>query len=262
VIDRLPKCLHTCLHCCNAVIVEEYSASARKLVFDGCWSYEDIRLPVAREDCKKFEESRERIERKFWEKWNWKVYVDGNLIDHEQPGRGSDEICEQPEQGHDEPYELFKRADEIYFEQAAKGHAEICGRPTECYESCEQSQHDLAGVATNAPDTKTNTKEKDSTTRVLILQALANSMSRLKEIAYFAGVDPSTAHYHLKNLMREERVTKTSWGHYAFSGTNSLNNGKFFESSGRTFEKLLKNFSHPGRGSTGSGGCTLWRRIF
>jgi len=258
-MDRLPKCLYTCLHCRHAIICEEYTELNRKLVFEGCWEHEDVVLPVSREDCKEFEESKERIDQQFWEKWNWKVYVDGDLVHHEQgaPGDGSSlfkradghaeqtgqqEICDQPGE------ELFKRADEIHAEQVAQGHDEICKQPTQDCECCDQPEsNDTASVATNTTDTNndtdttnTNIKEQNPTTRVLVLQALANNISRLKDIADFADVDPSTAHYHLRNLIKEERVIKVSWGNYAFSDKN------FLDHTGKTFEKLLKNFSHLG----------------
>jgi len=281
VIDRLPTCLHTCLHCRHAVIVEEYSAYSRKLIFDGCWKFNHINLPVDREDCQRFAESEERVKRSFWKKWEWKVYVDGNLIQHEQPDAGPEEICEQPSQGHDESCELFRRADEIYCEQAAiQAHAEISEQPEKCYEPCEPTQIDSTCASTNATDTNnisikekdltatrasipgheqtdrknvtrvtgTNVQEKNTTTRSLILQALANNIHQLKDIAHFAEVDRSTAHYHLRNLIKEERAIKISWGHYAFSDKN------FLDHDSKTFEKLLKNFSHLGRCTRGRSG--------
>ena len=59
-------------------------------------------------------------------------------------------------------------------------------------------------------------------------------------------MDRSTAHYHLRNLIKEERVVKVSWGNYAFSDEN------FLDHTGKTFEKLLRNFSHLGGGTRGS----------
>ena len=281
MIDRLPTCLHTCLHCRHAVIVEEYSAYSRKLIFDGCWKFNHISLPVGRGDCERFAESEERVKRSFWKKWEWKVYVDGNLIHHEQPDEGSEETCKQSSQGHDESCELFRLADEIYCEQViSEGRAEICEQPTERYEPCELTQSDSTSVSTNTTDTNntsvkekdltatrasipgheqtdrknvthvtgTNAQKKNTTTRCLILQALANNIHQLKGIAHFAEVDRSTAHYHLRNLIREGRVIKISWGHYAFSDKNFLGH------DGKTFEKLLKNFSHLGRCTRGYSG--------
>ncbi len=220
-------------------------------MFEGCWEHDDVVLPVPWEDCKEFEESNRRVGRKYWEKWNWKVYVDGDLVHHEQGVPGDESLH-------------FKRADEIHAEQISQGHP-VCEQPTKCYEPCEP-EHNATNKATdnsNTDTTNTNTnaanastKEKE-TTRVLVLQALANSISKLKDIADFAGVDPSTAHYHLRNLVREQRVIKVSWGHYTFSYDQSLNNnGKIsrnlLENNGKTFEKLLKNFSQSGRGRRGS----------
>jgi hypothetical protein len=107
VIDRLPKCLHTCLQCRHAVIFEEYSGPSKRIFFDGCWKDNDVRRLMKREDCKKFEESRERISRKFWEKWEWKVYKGQHLSDEVSEEEESSKSCE----------DLFKRADEIYAEQ-------------------------------------------------------------------------------------------------------------------------------------------------
>jgi DNA-binding MarR family transcriptional regulator len=232
-------------------------------VFEGCWKYDEIALPVSREDCETFEESNQRIDRNYWEKWNWKVYVDGNLVHHEQGvPRGESlplfkradeiyaeqtrqqEICEHSSE------QLFKRADEIYAKQIAQ-RLITCEQPTQNDKCCDQHESsDPTSVATNADNndigtTSTNTNEKE-TTRVLILQALANNISKLKDIADFAEVDRSTAHYHLRNLIKEERVVKASWGNYAFSDKNSL------DQTGKTFEKLLKNFSHLGGGTGGS----------
>jgi DNA-binding MarR family transcriptional regulator len=264
------------LHCRHAIICEEFTELNRKLIFEGCWEHEDVVLPVSREDCKEFAESKERIDQQFWEKWNWKVYVDGDLVHHEQgaPGdeplhfkradeihaeqTGQQEICNQSSE------ELFKRADEIHAEQTSQEQT-VCEQSTQGYECCDQLESSSStSVATNTTDTNidtdtTNThiKEQNPTTRVLVLQALANNISRLKDIADFAGVDPSTAHYHLRNLVREQRVIKVSWGHYKFSDDQSLNsNGKIsrnlLENNGETFEKLLKNFSQSGRRRRGS----------
>jgi flagellar hook-basal body complex protein FliE/predicted transcriptional regulator len=50
-------------------------------------------------------------------------------------------------------------------------------------------------------------------------------------------VDPSTTHYHLRNLIREERVTRLSWGEYSLANETHLKNHDL------TFEKVLKNSS-------------------
>jgi len=196
LIDKLPRCLHTCLHCAHAVILEEYSAYSRKLVFDGCWKFNHIRLPVDRGDCERFKESEERVKRSFWKKWEWKIYVGGKLIQHEQLKQGSDEVCKQPEK-HDDP-------------------------------TC----------VTTKITNNTSTKEKDSPTRALILQALANNTSRLKDIAHFAGIHPATAHYHLRNLTREGKVAKVSRGKYSLPGSHSFEDGSHF------FDKDLTDGSH------------------
>lgn len=75
---------------------------------------------MAREECDKFEENPDRIKRKFWGKWNWKVYVDKDLVEQVKPEEGPGEIYEQPngqrssevhgqlvEQGHSGPEQLI-----------------------------------------------------------------------------------------------------------------------------------------------------------
>jgi len=200
VISRIPRCLHTCLHCGHAVLSERYSGPSRKLEFDSCWKH-DITLPVSREECESFEESTERITREFWEKWNWKVYVDGDLVIQKVP---------------EETDETDKKEQ---FEQTQ-------GHPQNNKNEHIIDYRDLPNI-----------KKKDITTRALVLQALANNISRLRDIAQFASVDPSTAHYHLRNLIREERVMKLSWGEYSLVNENHLQNHD------TTFEKFLKNSS-------------------
>ncbi|MBU7038629.1 MAG: hypothetical protein HXS52_11915 [Theionarchaea archaeon] len=237
VIDRLPKCLHTCLQCRHAVIFEEYSGPSKRIFFDGCWKDNDVRKLMKREDCKKFEESRERISRKFWEKWEWKVCKGQHL---------SDEVSEEEESGKS-CEDLFKRADEVYAEQVDGQENEIPAGSDTLTDSIQ--------VASAIPNTAASTPEKIQglTTRALVLQALTNNISRLKDIASFAGVDPSTAHYHMRNLMRDERVIKMAWGHYTLSDNVDRNSKIFLDNDGKPFEKLLKNFSQPGRGRRESG---------
>jgi len=165
-------------------------------VFDGCWKFNHIRLPVDRRDCERFKESEERVKRSFWKKWQWKIYVDGKLIQHEQPKQGSDEICKQP------------------------------------------GEHNDSTCATVNITSNTNTKEKGLSTQALILQTLANNTSRLKDIAHFSGSHPSTAHYHLRNLTREGKVTKVSRGKYSLSASHSFEDGSHF------FDKDLTDSSH------------------
>ena len=233
VIDRLPECLYTCLQCRHAVIFEEYSGPSKRLFFDGCWKNNDVRKLMKREDCKKFEESRERISRKFWKKWEWKVYKGQHLSD-EAGKEESGKSCE----------DLFKRADKVYAEQVDSQENEI---PLE-----SDTLTDLIQI-TNATAGSAPEKEQGPTTRALVLQALTNNITRLKDIASFAGVDPSTAHYHMRNLMRDERVIKITWGHYTLSDNVDRNSQFFLDNDGKPFEKLLKNFSQPDRGRRGSG---------
>jgi len=195
---KVPKCLHTCFHCGHAVLSERYYGPSRKLEFDGCWKH-DVRLPVSREECESFEESPERITRAFWEKWNWKVYVDGDLVPQKEPGESDEDEKESSKQPEDQS-------------QNNKDHI--------------IDYRDLPAI-----------KKKDVTTRALVLQALTNNISRLKDIAQFAGVDSSTVHYHVRNLIREERVIKISWGKYSLADEAHLKNHSV------TFEKFLKNSS-------------------
>jgi DNA-binding MarR family transcriptional regulator len=234
VIDRLPKCLHTCLQCRHAVIFEEYSGPSKRLFFDGCWKDNDVRKLLKREDCKKFEESRERISRKFWEKWEWKVYKGQHLSDEVDEEKESGKSCE----------DLFKRADEVYAEQVDSQENEISLGSDTLTDSVQVANT----TAANTPE-----KEQNLTTRALVLQALSNNISHLKDIASFAVVDPSTAHYHMRNLMRDERAIKTAWGHYTLSDNVDRSTKIFLDNDGQPFEKLLKNFSQPGGGRRGSG---------
>jgi predicted transcriptional regulator len=218
--------LHTCLHCKHAVILEEYSRYSRKLVYDGCWKSDTITLPVNREDCRKFEESIERVQRKFWKKWNWKVYINGDLVTLEQESEENSEssqgqLCTAP-QGSDKSCGLLKRENE------PSGQAAIHNTGTRRSIQYEDT-------------TDTNTTREKNTTRASILQALAKKISRLTNIAHFAGVDPSTAHYHLRNLIEEEKVTAVSRGKYTLSGSHFFDS--FVEEGSHFFESILENLS-------------------
>ncbi|KYK35100.1 MAG: hypothetical protein AYK18_13475 [Theionarchaea archaeon DG-70] len=292
MIDKLPKCLHTCLNCGHAVIYEEYSDTSRSIIFGGCWKIEGIKKPVDREKCQKFKESPERVKRSFWKKWEGHIYIDykenpfryeqeerinyvafepaDTLLpaEHGKPAGEHEEISGEDEQTQDP--ELFV-AEHGGFPEEHKDPVE----PGETAAKPEESPQDNNVIAAEHEEspaeheeiikehkeinrknvtrvTKTN-GQKNTPTRSLILQALANNISRLKDIASFADVDPSTAHYHLRNLIREERVAKVSWGRYLFSDDQPVNNnGKFLKSNGRTFEKFLKNFSQSCRESAES----------
>ncbi|MBU7028290.1 MAG: hypothetical protein HXS48_15265 [Theionarchaea archaeon] len=280
MIDKLPKCLQTCLNCGHAVIYEEYSDTSRSIVFGGCWKIEGIKTPVDRGKCQRFRESAERVKRSFWKKWEGRIYIDckenpfrydqkervnyeafepaDTLLpaEHRKPAGeheeifGEDEQTRDPElivaehggfpEEHENPIELGKTPAKP--EESPRDHEPIAAEHEEITK--ERKETDRKNVTRV---TRTNV-QKNTTTRSLILQALANSISRLKDIAFFSDVDPSTAHYHLRNLIREERVVRTSWGHYAFSDKN------FLDHDGETFEKLLKNFSHLGRRTKGCSG--------
>jgi predicted transcriptional regulator/DNA-binding HxlR family transcriptional regulator len=51
----------------------------------------------------------------------------------------------------------------------------------------------------------------------------------------------------------EKRVIKTAWGHYTLSNNVDDNSQIFLDNDGKSFEKLLRNFSQPDRGRRGSG---------
>jgi DNA-binding MarR family transcriptional regulator len=195
-------------------------------VYDGCWKSDKTILPVNREDCEKFEESTERVQRKFWKKWDWKVYINGDLVTLEQEIEENSESsqaqsCTAP-QGSDKSCGLLNQANEI------SGQAVIHNTGTR-----KPTEHEDI--------TDTNTIREKNTARASILQALSNRISRLKDIAHFAGVDPSTAHYHLKNLIEEEKVTAVSRGKYALSGSHFFDS--FVEEGSHFFESILENLS-------------------
>ena len=198
---------------------------------------------MAREDCDKFEESPDRIKRKYWEKWNWKVYVDKDLVEQVRPEEGAGEVHEQSsEQGDGEIHGQLDEQEYSEPEQLTQGSDQSCEQPIVHIKDLPQgpgiSWKDNAHSAGSGHDHRKgnengeadfiqatellkecNTKEKKpdevhrqppeqrkNTTRALILQALTNNLTKLKDIAYFAAVNPSTAHYHLRNLIRQERV--------------------------------------------------------
>jgi hypothetical protein len=129
----------------------------------------------------------ERVQRKFWKKWNWKVYINGDLVDLEQPESRDkesgdlfegDKIHSEQVSGHhteiyDQPSEQpFKSADEIHEQRTTQGHSEG-----------DQPESSSPNVATPTNTTTTSPRKKN-TTRVLIQQALANKIPRLKDIAW------------------------------------------------------------------------------
>jgi len=279
VIDKLPRCLQTCLNCGHAVIYEEYSDISRSIVFGGCWKIEGIKTPVDRGKCQRFKESPERVKRSFWKKWEGRIYIDykENPFRYDQEERINYEAFETADTllsaGHGKPageHGEISREDEkaqgpeliVTKHEGSPEEHEDPGEPGETARHGESLQDHEPIAAHYEEITKEHDEinrknvtrvtsthgQKNATTRSLILQALANNISRLKDIASFADVDPSTAHYHLRNLIREERVIKVSWGHYAFSDKN------FLDHDGETFEKLLKNFSHLGRCTRGRSG--------
>ncbi len=75
MIDKLPRCLQTCLNCNHAVIYEEYSDTSRDIVFGGCWKLPGIRKPIDRVNCQRFKESPERVKRSFRKKWEGHTYI-------------------------------------------------------------------------------------------------------------------------------------------------------------------------------------------
>ncbi|MBU7030149.1 MAG: hypothetical protein HXS48_24665 [Theionarchaea archaeon] len=285
MIDKLPKCLQTCLNCGHAVIYEEYSDTSRSIVFGGCWKIEGIKKPVDRGNCQKFKESPERVKRSFWKKWEGRIYIDckENPFRYDQeervnydtfetadtllpaedrkPAGEHEKISWENEQAQDPELIVTKHEESPEEHKDPLESGKAIAKPEESPQDHEPivaqqeeiiKEHEQINTKNVTRVTKTNV-QKNTTTRSLILQALANNISQLKDIACFADVVPSTAHYHLRNLIREERVVKVSWGKYLFSDDQPVNdNGKFLKSNGRTFEKLLKNFSQSCRESAGS----------
>jgi len=76
LVERLPKCTHTCLQCSNAVLYEVYSRLMRKIVFAGCWEKDEVFELVKRENCGIFVENPTRVRRDFWEKWDDNIYTE------------------------------------------------------------------------------------------------------------------------------------------------------------------------------------------
>jgi DNA-binding MarR family transcriptional regulator len=280
------------LNCKNAALYEEYSGSSKKIVFDGCWKNKSVKTPVDRETCDNFEEDPERMKRSFWKKWEGCIYIAaggpgdqdlhinydafetardllGKREETEVPGspltseqveeHGLEvhaplHICELPDRTVEIPEKTTGKTITKKPGSTIAGSDQTVEIPEKTAEqaAAEENESTREHESTTKPRSGTTTHpEKTSTTRSLVLQALANKISKLSDIAFFAGVDPSTVHYHLRNLVREQRVVKTGWGHYILSG-DQYTDGNFFENDGRTFEKLLKNFSHPGRGRTGA----------
>jgi predicted transcriptional regulator len=284
-------------------------------VYDGCWKFDKFLLPVPRGECEKFAESDQRTDIRFWEKWNWKVYVDGDLVEHihpeavenkseqKHPGQLDNEICDTAEQGpgrlaseqvgynerdeynetttpgpesstsaqqdnpsqgnnqsHDqstEPTHLKKSS--THTPHAAGHHKEKITEHTAGFvKASELAKHTIdkkdcskTPAATQKSNTKKKTqpqpqKSKKPTTRQLILQALSNNVTTLKAIAHYAAVDPSTAHYHLRNLIKQGRAVKLSWGKYTFPESPAL------QKTGKFFDKFLKKSSQSQGGKTGS----------
>ena len=297
MIDKLPKCLHTCLNCKNAAFYEEYQGPSKKIVFDGCWETTNVKTPVDREKCDKFEEDPERVKRSFWKKWKGCIYIAAggpgdqgyqinydafevacDLLDTEQGTGGPDAGPHQDKppalEDQSERADLEKQDELPALEHQPQGQKPLIDKDTDVQGPVNANPdtpkyiHELPDrtkgpaeseytTIKSGPDTGSGTTsthpEKTSTTRSLVLQALSNNISKLSDIAFFAGVDPSTVHYHIRNLVRDKRVVKISWGHYSLSG-NQYTDSNFFENDGRTFEKLLKNSSQQGRGGAGFGG--------
>ena len=265
-MDKLPKCLHTCLNCKNAAFYEEYQGPSKKIVFDGCWKNKSVKTPVDREKCDKFEEDPERVKRSFWKKWEGCIYIaaggpggQGYQINYDAFEAACNLLGTERKSGVSESVE-YKQAREreprVHQEHEAPHY--ICDLPDRTVEVPKEATgktitEKFESNTNNGSGTSSTHPEKTSTTRSLVLQALSNNISKLSDIAFFAGVDPSTVHYHIRNLVRDKRVVKISWGHYILSG-NQYTDGNFFENDGRTFEKLLKNSSQQGRDGAGFGG--------
>jgi predicted transcriptional regulator len=144
--------------------------------------------------------------------------------------------------------EKLPTIDELPIEEHGTAEEKLATRECEVTPEYEHDPRKHKETSTNtAPDT--DNVWKKITTRSLILKALTYNISRLSEIAEYADVDPSTAHYHLRNLISQGRVMKVSRGVYKFSDGQSLKN------SDPVFDSFLKNGSQLGRES--SEGITL-----
>ncbi len=230
MIDKLPKCLHTCLNCSHAVIVEKYSNPFERIVFDGCWKINSVKTPVDRENCDKFKEDPNRVTRSFWKKWKGRIYI--------ASGGQEDEVN----------YEAFTAAQNLLTAEHEK--PEVPGPATKCKQTKEHELpavrkepevptyiHELPDRTKVPSDNARPAETKDLTTRSLVLQALANNISRLKDIAHFAAVNPSTAHYHLSILIRSGQVERSGYGRYGL------------RESTRSYEQDLKTFEKNGHTS-------------
>ncbi|MBU7045913.1 MAG: winged helix-turn-helix transcriptional regulator [Theionarchaea archaeon] len=268
MIDRLPRCLHTCLNCTNAVICEKYSGPSRKIIFEGCWKMHGVTTPKDRGSCDRFEESFNRTKRSFWKKWEGCIFVAG--------GYGQE----------DKRYDSFENADDFLDEKSStevqnnhdstpgsaavnEDHVKelptlrniltidelpIIGKSprvaiTEGSEKVITREGETPGTKyqkhngrNKISDVTDIWKGKGNTTRSLILKALSYSISRLSDIADFADVNPSTAHYHLRNLMRDGRVQKLSRGSYAFTD-DSKNESHFFDTFLKNESQLQREVS-------------------
>jgi DNA-binding MarR family transcriptional regulator len=156
---------------------------------------------------------------------NWKVYINGDLVTLEQES------------------EENSQSDQEQSCTAPQGSGESCGLSNHKNDASGQAAiHNTGTKRSTQYEDRTDTAAREkNTTRASILQALSNRISRLTDIAHFAGVDPSTAHYHLRNLIEEEKVVTVSRSKYTLPGSHFFDN--FVEEGSHFFEEILENSS-------------------
>ena len=228
-----------------------------------------VTTPKDRGNCDKFEESFNRTKRSFWKKWKGCIFVAGgygqedkrydsfenadDFLDEKSstevqsnhdvsPGSAAaaikDHVKELPTLRNIPTIDELPIIGKSPREAIAEGPKKVTTREGET-PGIKYQKHN----GTNKIPGTTDIWKGRNTTRSLILKALAYNISRLSDIADFADVNPSTAHYHLRNLMRDGRVQKISRGTYTLTD-NSKNESHFFDT-------FLKNESQLQREVTG-----------
>jgi DNA-binding transcriptional regulator YhcF (GntR family) len=230
-----------------------------------------VTTPKDRGNCDKFEESSVRTKRSFWKKWEGCIFVAGGYGQEDKrydSFKNADDFLDEKsgnevENHHDSSSESDSPSNEDHVKELPTlgniltiDELPIIGKsPREATiegpdEKVTTREGETPGIeyqkhnGTNKiSDTTDIWKGKGNTTRSLILKALSYNISHLSDIADFADVNPSTAHYHLRNLMRDGRVQKISRGTYTFTD-HSKNESQFFDT-------FLKNESQLQRGVRG-----------
>ncbi|MBU7016296.1 MAG: winged helix-turn-helix transcriptional regulator [Theionarchaea archaeon] len=257
------------MNCRNAILCEEYHGPSCKIIFEGCWKMHGVTTPKDRWNCDKFEESFNRIKRSYWKKWKGCIFVAGgygqedkrydsfenadDLLDEKSstevqtnhdvsPGSAAaaikDHVRELPTLRNIPTIDELPIIRTSSREAITEGSEKVITREG----VTPGTEHQKRNGTNKIPGTIDIWKGRN-TTRSLILKALSYNISRLSDIADFADVNPSTAHYHLRNLMRDGRVQKISRGTYTFAD-HSKNESQFFDT-------FLKNESQLQGGERG-----------